>query len=311
METHRIRASLSHPSNPPIELRHTGHQNYDPPPSNTTSDINHIPIEILQEVFSHLSLPTLLLQCRSVCHLWRQCIPGDSPALCVALFLPKPSHQSPITYPKTITPAYLRFDVELHGPFTVSESPQHATDYTVRLQVYQAVNSQNIPIALNPTLTVDLTRSKLEHYKQWWDSAVDAKPLWMNMLVCQPPMRTINMEFTFVGTDIHKHKYAVALRTRCMLMNSTGVTLGQSMRAIYKAMWWPEILLRCGHMAVTLAPSPSGELMGFDQEGTGFREGWVKLSRRSDASNPGAFGYSWERKDEKEAEPFSATIQAG
>jgi hypothetical protein len=48
---------------------------------------DELPIEVLQQIFSHLDLLTLF-KCRCVCTLWNSCIPGDSPELREAMFLP-------------------------------------------------------------------------------------------------------------------------------------------------------------------------------------------------------------------------------
>ncbi|CAO2647121.1 Nn.00g080430.m01.CDS01 [Neocucurbitaria sp. VM-36] len=63
--------------------------------------INDLPIEILQQIFSSLDFRTLYT-CHSVCHLWYKYIPGHSPRLRSALFLPSSTTSSLKAPPVTL-----------------------------------------------------------------------------------------------------------------------------------------------------------------------------------------------------------------
>jgi hypothetical protein len=79
---------------------------------------NSLPTELLQHIFSYLSLPALL-KCRCVCHLWNACIPGDFTELRQALFLRSRTAPEPLSESSFVLYFDIHTDVVDNSPSTV------------------------------------------------------------------------------------------------------------------------------------------------------------------------------------------------
>ncbi|KAF2833152.1 hypothetical protein CC86DRAFT_5666 [Ophiobolus disseminans] len=229
-----------------------------------------IPIEILQEVFSYLDIWTLLLQCRRVCHLWSTCIPGNSPALRATLFDPKQRAKYCNNYNTSTQNPELHFGIVLFGPFTDSTERQRATGYTVHLRRDHVIlRHQPSFHTINPLLLLETTRTKLKRYKASWNSQSNPEPLWMAMLVCQPPVQKLTIRVEFEGTDVYTEECVVTLhKTYRTLENSEGVTVGQLLMTLHEVIWWPGLSLTRSHGCVQVLPSVNGEIFGIQGAGS-------------------------------------------
>jgi hypothetical protein len=231
-----------------------------------------LPIEVLQEIFSHLDLFTLM-RCCQVCGLWNQCIPGDSPSLRMAMFLPTPQHNASRYEMAPINAFIFNFGVTLNGDFQNLEDRQvcrPVTDYTVRPCSSEPARLQKYDITLNPILESDITQRQLQRYKAFWESTGNSKPFWMTMLVSQPPIQRLTIHFEFMDTALILEECMVVPHTTSRtLVNPTGIVLGDLLSATHDSMWWEEMRLsrREGrrYISTRLLPSVQQETWGKDQ----------------------------------------------
>jgi hypothetical protein len=233
-----------------------------------------LPIEVLQEIFSNFDMWTLM-RCCSVCRLWNQCIPGDSPSLRMAMYLPASKHNISGYKTTAINALKFNFGVTLHGDFARlqenwTRKPQLVTDYTVRLRSFEKQRLQEYNITLNPILLCDMKQLQLRQYKASWTSVGNAKPLWMTMLVCQPPVKRLTIHFEFLDTHlILEECIQLSHTTSRTLVNPTGIVLGDMLSATYDSMWWEEMRLsRTGGycpVSAYLLPSTEQEIWGMDE----------------------------------------------
>jgi hypothetical protein len=231
-----------------------------------------LPVEILQEIFAHLDLFTLL-RCCQVCRLWNQCIPGDSPSLRMAMFLPTLKHNASRHEMAPINAFKFNFGVNLHGDFQNLEDCQicrPVTDFTVRPRSSEPARLQIYDIALNLILESNITRTQLQRYKASWESPEKKKPFWMTLLVSQPPIQRLTIHFEFLDTAlILEECWVVPHTTSRTLINPTGIVLGDLLSATHDSMWWKEMRLsrREGrhYVSTRLLPSVQQETWGKDE----------------------------------------------
>lgn len=190
-------------------------------PTNIALGINELPVEILQNVFLHLDLVTLL-RIRRVCKLWKDLVPGDSPLLAEELFL-KPSYN---LYAYSFTCATFDFDFEIN----VHSLPEHPPQAKLQSTFIDGLSMTRrclglirtssefifhpIIIDFNHFVQGDETgRSKLALEDASTAEAVN----WRNMLVSMPPMTELRISRT-VGRKS---------KTMCVLKAKDGVKLGE------------------------------------------------------------------------------------
>jgi hypothetical protein len=196
--------------------------------SNVTLGMNDLPVEILQNIFLHLDLITLL-RIRRVCKLWRNLVPGDSALLAEELFL-KPSYN---LYAYSFTLATFDFDFEInvraaleHGPF-VRGQPTYIDGLSLTRRCLGLIRMSSefifhpIIIDFNQYVQGDEAgKSKLVLSEQLSDDAVS----WRNMLVSMPPMTELRISRT-VGRKS---------KTMCVLKDKDGVKLGDVFETLSK-----------------------------------------------------------------------------
>lgn len=101
--------------------------------------IGDLPVEVLQNIFSHLDLRTLL-RCQCVCKHWDVCIPGDSTQLHESLFLP-----STITKPRYASRFILNFVIHCHD----TKKSKGNISHVERIE-FHSVSASHDEILLNP-----------------------------------------------------------------------------------------------------------------------------------------------------------------
>jgi hypothetical protein len=226
-----------------------------------------LPIETLQEIFSNLDLWTLL-RCCNVCRLWNQCIPGDSPYLRIAMYLPVSKHNTFHYETAAIKAFRFNFAVTLHGDFQDVEDRRicrPVTDYTVCLRSSETKRLQKYDITINPILLPDMTQSQLQRYKALWESSENKKPFWMTMLVSRPPIQRLTIHFKFLDTALVLEEcWVLPHTTSRTLVNPTGIVLGDLLSATHDSMWWGEMRLsrkeKHDHVSTRLVPSIQQEM---------------------------------------------------
>jgi hypothetical protein len=92
-----------------------------------------LPIEILQETFSNLGGWTLL-RCCNVCRLLNQCIPGASPSLRMAMYLPASKRNTSPYKMAAISAFKFYFGVTLYGDFKDLDA-SHRSDHEISAQL--------------------------------------------------------------------------------------------------------------------------------------------------------------------------------
>ncbi|KAF2023007.1 hypothetical protein EK21DRAFT_119170 [Setomelanomma holmii] len=106
--------------------------------------MEEVPIEVLQQILSHLDLLTLL-RCRCVNRLWNGCIPGDSPELREAMFLPTTAISEASEWP----PLTLFFEIYTDADMTSHSSIQPRVRISSVNQVALSHVSKS-SVAINP-----------------------------------------------------------------------------------------------------------------------------------------------------------------
>jgi hypothetical protein len=216
-------------------------------PPNLPLSINTLPIEILDLIFSHLDTSTLYL-IRSVCQFWKTCIPGHSPILRNAMFLPANSVNA-----NNIPP--VEDSIKLHFSVTLDPDFLNPSEYEIpRAYTLRPLDLNDSTHVVNPLLTSrDITHS---HLRDW----VQTKPFWTSSLVSHPPATTLDVYFDFNSEGIMLagpwffSRYVVR-----RLWSSKGVTVGDLMCAVHDEEWWPRVTVRMGMGAKQLgqvAPEP-------------------------------------------------------
>jgi hypothetical protein len=120
--------------------------------------------------------------------------------------------------------------------FTGVTTSSPLSSETNRLQKYN--------ITLNAFLLSDMTQSQLQPYKLSWESATDAKPSWMTMLVCQPPVQRLTIECIFLDTALPSYQFPTERHeTIRALVDPTGIVLGGYLNATHDSTWWEEMKL--------------------------------------------------------------------
>jgi hypothetical protein len=108
----------------------------------------------------------------------------------------------------------------------------------------EANRLQKYNITLNAFLLSDMTQSQLQPYKLSWKSASDAKPSWMTMLVCQPPVQRLTIEFIFLDTALPSYEFPTERHeTIRALVDPIGIVLGDYLNATHDSTWWEEMKL--------------------------------------------------------------------
>jgi hypothetical protein len=175
-----------------LALRHPKRRKSKAPTTETTAGSGRIPIEILQHIFSHLDILTLLLQCRLVCHLWSQCIPGNSPALRTALFVPSLYKNTSKSLVKITKLVISRLSVELSAnKINPASRTAQVTGYTIRLaaiEVDRLLNKHELSIELHPLLLNDIAHSRLDRCQKSYNVNRKARPAWTSMFITNPPI---------------------------------------------------------------------------------------------------------------------------
>lgn len=99
------------------QLFHTSSSSHHHPPKHC---INHLPAEVLQNIFVYLEFWDLV-RCQRVCKTWQAMVPGDSPLLAETLYL-KPSRSLQIY---SLVPTTFDFEIDV-APQSSDSSPQHS-----------------------------------------------------------------------------------------------------------------------------------------------------------------------------------------
>jgi hypothetical protein len=188
--------------------------------SSTATNINDLPVEILQSIFLELDF-FVLLRIRRVCKLWNSSIPGDSPLLAEDLFL-KPSHN---LHAYSFTSNVFQFDFEIHarGPHEENQYLRSQPTFIDGLSMTRRCiglirTSEEIifhPIVANFNHYVQgdaSGRSKLALVQ-----GTSTEPLnWKNHLVSMPPLTELRISQT-MGGKAH---------IMCVLRAKDGIKLG-------------------------------------------------------------------------------------
>lgn len=200
-------------------------------PSNRTSiraiGFNDLPVEILQNIFLHLDIVTLL-RIRQVCRLWKDLVPGESPLLAEELFL-KPSHNL-YAYSFTCTAFDFDFEINVHSIPEKGSMRAHSTfieglSMTRRCLGLIRMSSEFIfhPIIFdfNNFLQGDENgKSKLILE----DPNTIEETHWSNMLVSMPPITELRLSRT-IGRKC---------KTMCVIQAENGVRLGDVVNTLSK-----------------------------------------------------------------------------
>jgi hypothetical protein len=193
--------------------------------------INTLPIEILQHIFFQLDLWSVL-RCRRVCHLWNDCVPGDSPALRASMFLP-----SQATRTRT-EPLTLHLTVHISAIFVDIYPCEPPLVYTMCLEAAQMTHLQEQDIAIHPILVGTVDEHVIRKMKDIWNSSLLGQDVgsatWMHMLACYPPVQNIRLRFEYendipypdyIWPELHALEGEVG--------NIKGVLLGELLSEIY------------------------------------------------------------------------------
>jgi hypothetical protein len=201
-------------------------------PSNRSSaralGFNDLPVEILQNIFLHLDIVTLL-RIRRVCRIWKDLVPGDSPLLAEELFL-KPSHNL-YAYSFTCTAFDFDFEINVHsllekGPLSRAQPTFiEGLSMTRRCLGLIRIGSEFIfhPIIcdFNNFLQGDEQgKSKLI----LGDPETIEPTHWSNMLISMPPITELRLSRT-VGRKC---------KTMCVIEATNGVRLGDVVNTLSK-----------------------------------------------------------------------------
>jgi hypothetical protein len=190
-------------------------------PRSSTLVVNDLPVEILQNVFLHLDMFTLL-RIRRVCKIWKSLVPGDSPLLAEELFL-KPSYN---LHAYSFTMATFDFDFEINvrpppeeGPF-LRTHPTFIDGLSLTRRCLGLIRTSG-EFIFHPII-IDFN-----HYVQGDDAGisklvttkdVDAEVVcWRNMLISMPPLTELRISRA-VGRKS---------KTMCVLKSKEGVRLGE------------------------------------------------------------------------------------
>lgn len=254
------------------------------------SRVPKLPVEILEMIFIRLDFWTLL-RCRTVCHLWHNCIPGTSPALRSTLFLSSlqtDRYLSHLSSPEEVQPPpYLRYFVTFANNFLDTRAPQPATEYSVRALDKTQEDAHATPSRnYNRMLFSPMTQSKLRKYKRTWitttttntvENGTRPPPLWMSMYATSPPSHALRMRFEFGGTRLVCDEAWVQQHniSDIEVWDSEGVTVGRVLNGICDAIWWPDMILAGAKGSdgrdfsdVRLIAREEGEVL-FEEEGEG------------------------------------------
>lgn len=189
-------------------------------PRSSTLVVNDLPVEILQNVFLHLDMFTLL-RIRRVCKIWKSLVPGDSPLLAEELFL-KPSYN---LHAYSFTMATFDFDFEINvrpspeGPFLRTQ-PTFIDGLSLTRRCLGLIRTSGefifhpIIIDFNQYVQGDEAgKSKLGMTEDVDPEAIS----WRNMLVSMPPLTELRISRA-VGRKS---------KTMCVLKSKDGVKLGE------------------------------------------------------------------------------------
>jgi len=184
------------------------------------TNISHLPTELLQHIFTHLDILTLI-RLRRVSSRWNSLIPGASPYLQELLFL-KPSKWLEAY---TLTPATfdLTFDI-------VTTQDVDAVVYD-RGQGFRPSRVFSLSrrciglIRMSEEIVFHPVVLGLDRYltKEGFGSEVDGKASWRDMLVAMPPLREVSLCCRTRGNKLH---------VLCVLEAEEGVRLGQVFDAL-------------------------------------------------------------------------------
>lgn len=189
---------------------------------------NDLPVEILQNIFLHLDIVTLL-RIRRVCRLWKDLVPGDSPLLAEELFL-KPSHN---LYAYSFTCTAFDFDFEINvnsllekGPF----SRAHPTfieglSLTRRCIGLIRIGSEFIFHPIIYDFNNFLQGDEQGQSKLILEDPSTIEPThWSNMLISMPPITELRLS----------RKIGMKSKTMCVIQAANGVRLGDVVNTLSK-----------------------------------------------------------------------------
>jgi hypothetical protein len=207
-------------------------------PRSSTLVVNHLPVEILSNVFVYLDLFTLL-RIRRVCKLWKDLVPGESPILAEELFL-KPSYN---LHAYSFTMATFDFDFEINA----RPLPEQGPNMRIQPTYIDGLSLTRRCLGLIRTSGEFIFHPIImdfNHYVQGDEAGKsklvvntekEAKEVqWQNMLISMPPLTELRISRT-VGRKS---------KVMCVLKSKDGVKLGDVFETLSK--WGKKELAESG-----------------------------------------------------------------
>ncbi|KAH7067911.1 hypothetical protein FB567DRAFT_402181, partial [Paraphoma chrysanthemicola] len=206
-----------------------------------------LPTEVLQQIFSYLDLMALL-KCRCVCKMWDNCIPGDSPELREAMFLPATAMFKATEWP----PLSLFFEI-----YTDAETARRSTAVpTIKIGAIDKVVLSHVSrtsVALNPFISqidrylipgvpeLQTQQSRHRepddfHFTHLKNKAGEFLPpenvgSLADMVVSMRPVTELHLHFRYMDTAFKEIGTRQNMR-QCILSNKEGVTLAHVFRVL-------------------------------------------------------------------------------
>lgn len=205
-----------HPS-----LHHHTHHNH------SRRAINHLPAEVLQNIFAYLDF-WHLLRCQRVCKTWQALVPGDSPLLAETLYL-KPSRSLQIY---SLVPTTFDFELDLTPPTSESgpqqqvAAPPGSTRSTRSTSSSSSLGTRNHLSLSRRCLGLIRTSQEIVFHPlitdfNFWVNRPSVTGnydgSWRHMLVSMPPLRELTLR------DARQNR---AVTVMCVA-GEEGVKLGQ------------------------------------------------------------------------------------
>lgn len=191
--------------------------------------INDLPVEVLQQILSHLDCLALLRN-RTVCTLWNTCIPGDSPAVRRAMFLSTKTAPVASEWP----PLILGLDIYINGQYSsmffrraksITQIALSHIDETTLLLHPIVRHIDRYLVGSIPTFD-DADRWQFTHLKN--RAGILSRPYdtisVKDMLVTTPPVKEIHVNFRYVNKDLKFIETKKNMR-KCILFDKEGVRL--------------------------------------------------------------------------------------